>query len=109
MLKTKNDVSLMTLPVPNQFISGIHTFTTLLSTSFFSGEIPCVIRVTEPGKIITIKANTPICVILPISLTDLNNSEVNIYDGSLFERSKYNGFEYAKAIEAKLKEKNYGV
>jgi hypothetical protein len=97
--RTKENVTMLIMPVPNQFISGIHTFTTLLSTSFFTGEIPCVVRVTEPGKVITIKANTPVCVILPISLSDINGSEVNIYDGSLFERAKYDGFEYAKAIE----------
>ena len=57
--------------------SGISPFTTLISTSFFKGEIPIAWRVTEPNIEITIPAGTPVTALIPISLTDLNNSEMN--------------------------------
>lgn len=97
--RTNNSTSLLIMPAPNLFIPEAQPFTTLLSTSFFTGEIPCVWRITSPGKVITVKAGTPVSVIIPISLTDLNNSEVNIYSGEKFEKASYDGIEYAKAIE----------
>jgi hypothetical protein len=73
---TENNVTLLTMPPSNYFVSGATCFTTLISTSFFDGPMPIAYRVTEPNKIITIKANTPICTILPISLSELQNSEI---------------------------------
>ena len=73
---TENNVTLLTMPPSNYFVDGATCFTTLISTSFFDGPLPIVYRVTQPNKVITIKANTPICTILPISLSELQNSEV---------------------------------
>ena len=73
---TENNVTLLTMPPSNYFIDGATCFTTLISTSFFDGPLPIVYRITQPNKVITIKANTPICTILPISLSDLQNSEI---------------------------------
>ena len=73
---TENNVTLLTMPPSNYFVDGATCFTTLISTSFFDGPLPIVYRVTQPNKVITIKANTPICTILPISLSELQDSEV---------------------------------
>ena len=73
---TENNVTLLTMPPSNYFVDGATCFTTLISTSFFDGPLPIVYRVTQPNKVITIKANTPICTIVPISLSELQNSEV---------------------------------
>jgi hypothetical protein len=73
---TDNNVTLLTMPPSNYFVDGATCFTTLISTSFFDGPLPIVYRITQPNKVITIKANTPICTILPISLSELQNSEV---------------------------------
>lgn len=81
---TENNVTLLTMPPSNYFIDGATCFTTLISTSFFDGPLPIVYRITQPNKVITIKANTPICTILPISLSDLQNSEIE------FRESKNN-------------------
>jgi hypothetical protein len=81
---TENNVTLLTMPPSNYFIDGATCFTTLISTSFFDGPLPIVYRITQPNKVITIKANTPICTILPISLSDLQNSEIE------FRESKKN-------------------
>lgn len=81
---TENNITLLTMPPSNYFVDGATCFTTLISTSFFNGPLPIVYRVTQPNKVITIKANTPICTILPISLSELQNSEV------VFEVNKKN-------------------
>lgn len=73
---TEKNLSLLVMPPSNYFINGATCFTTLMSTSFFNGPLPVVYRVTQPNKIITIKANEPICTILPISLTELQDSEI---------------------------------
>lgn len=74
--QTEEDLSLMAMPVPNQFNQDFQIFTTIISSSFFSGEFPVVARVLSPNKAITIKANTPVANILPISLQNLQNSEI---------------------------------
>jgi hypothetical protein len=76
MFKTNNNTSILQMPVPNQIIDGVQPFTTLISTSFFKGELPCAWRITRPNVEITIKAGTPVISILPISLGELNNSEM---------------------------------
>ena len=79
ILKTEEAVSMLTMPVPNLFNSDYQIFTTIMSTSFFSGEFPIVAKIMSPNKVITIKAGTPIATILPISLSEINNSEI-IYE-----------------------------
>lgn len=74
--KTDENTTMLTMPVPNQFIEGAQAFTTLLSTSFFNGDFPAVWRITSARKQITIKAGTPVVAIVPISLNALNNSEM---------------------------------
>jgi hypothetical protein len=73
---TDKNLSLLTMPPSNYFLNGAECFTTLMSTSFFDGPLPIVYRITEPNKVITIKANDPICTIVPISLTELQDSEI---------------------------------
>lgn len=73
---TDKNLSLLVMPPSNYFVNGATCFTTLMSTSFFEGALPVVYRVTEPNKVITIKANDPICTIIPISLTELQDSEI---------------------------------
>ncbi|NDF29891.1 MAG: hypothetical protein EB150_06775 [Nitrososphaeria archaeon] len=74
--KTDNDLSLLCMPTPNMFIRGAQCFTTLITTSFFHGDFPIVWKIVEPMIKITIPANTPVANIIPISLTNLQNSEI---------------------------------
>jgi len=78
--RTEENITLLQMPVPNMFIDGAQPFTTLISTSFFSGELPCAWRITKPNTPITIKANTPVMSVIPISLGELQNSEMIIDD-----------------------------
>jgi Family of unknown function (DUF6065) len=89
MFKTEEDVTLMHMPVPNQFIDGVQAFTTLISTSFFHGEFPCAWMITKPNVEIFIKANTPIISILPINLLNLNESEIEIKNKEYAPPSPY--------------------
>jgi hypothetical protein len=76
VFETEENFSMMAMPVPNEFNPDFQIFTTIITSSFFSGEFPVVARVLSPNKVITIKANTPVANILPISLTELQNSEI---------------------------------
>jgi len=74
-IKTDQNVSMIAYPVPNQFIDGYQAFTSIISTSFFKSEFQLAGKITRPNQLITIKAGTPVAAIMPISLTEINNSE----------------------------------
>lgn len=92
--KTDEDITTLVMPVPNQFIDGAQCFTALISTSFFFGEIQVAWRITKPNVPITIKAGTPVCSIIPISLSNLNNSELTLKKIQEMPRLNFDGEEY---------------
>lgn len=102
IFKTDKDITLLSMPVPNLFVDGAVAFTTLISSSFFTGELPVAWRITSPNKIITIKAGTPVIALLPIDLESLNNSEMTLRPLSEFPTPIYSDIkdpnEYASAI-----------
>lgn len=71
--RTDPETTMLTMPVPNQFIPGTQCFTTLISTSFYMPELPIAWKITEANKEITIPAGTPVAAVLPISLTALES------------------------------------
>jgi hypothetical protein len=100
--KTDPNTTLLTMPVPNQFIEGTQCFTTLISTSFYVPELPVAWKITEANKEITIPAGTPIAAILPMSLTSLENDyqmeiDLNVVDSSYWEEVA----KYGDAMEAR--------
>ena len=80
--KDQENLTLLTMPVPNQFIRGAQCITTLISTSVLETELPIAWMVTEPNIEIKIPANTPIASILPISLSDIQDHELEVVVGS---------------------------
>lgn len=98
IFKTQKEVSLLSMPAPNFWIDGATPFTTLISTSFFAGELPCAWRITRPNTEITIPAGYPIISILPLSLSAINNSEVVFKDLSEMDRSFVPNAEYSNAV-----------
>lgn len=80
LFRTDENTSLLTMPVPNQFIPGATPFTTLISTSFYRGELPIAWMLTTPNLEITIPAGTPIASVIPISLSELQNKELLVVD-----------------------------
>ena len=77
----KKNVSLLTMPVPNQFINGAQCITTVVSTSVLESDFPIAWMVTQPNVEITIPAGTPVAAILPISLKDVQSYEVVLKNG----------------------------
>lgn len=79
--ENEENLTLLTMPVPNQFIRGAQCITTLISTSVLANDFPIAWMITEPNIEITIPANTPIAAILPISLSDIQENELEIKRG----------------------------
>jgi hypothetical protein len=98
MFKTENDISLLSMPAPNYFIPGAQAFTTLISTSFFRGDLPCAWKITQPNIEITIKAGTPIIAIFPINLKEIQNSEIKFEDVSTLPPREFSEHDYAQAV-----------
>jgi len=102
IFKTDKDLSILTMPVPNQFIDGAQCFTSILSSSFFTGPLSVVWKVTTPNKIIKIPANTPVASIIPISVKGVQDTKLIIsnekaeivhgkeYIDAMFEYGKIN-------------------
>lgn len=102
LFRTDEKTTMLTMPVPNQFIRGTQCFTTLISTSFYKPELPVAWKIMEPNIEIRIPAGTPIAAVLPISLTSLQEDytlELNEdYPGPEF----WEGLrEYGDAAQAK--------
>jgi hypothetical protein len=76
------NVTLLTMPVPNEFVRGAQCFTTLISTSALPGSLPIAWMITEPNIEITIPAGTPVAAVIPISLTNLQEYELIISKNS---------------------------
>ena len=75
---TKEDISLLCIPSPNQFFHGLQTFTAFISTSWWTGELQIVIRVTDNGTF-KIPKNTPVASIVPIDTRIFKNVELDLY------------------------------
>lgn len=102
VINTDENTSILTMPVPNQFIRGIQTITTIMSTSFYRGQFPIAVKVTEPDKEIFIPAGTPIAAILPISLSALQTDyEMIISQGNLPSEYWEELRKYGEAAEEK--------
>lgn len=97
----EENVSLMTMPVPNQFIRGAQCFTTIISTSVMPGSLPIAWMITEPNLEITIPANTPIAAVLPISLTDVQKNELVISNKGM--KSDFDGYMKARGDAAEAR------
>ncbi len=98
MFKTEDHLSLLSMPAPNHFIDGAQAFTTLISTSFFRGELPCAWMITKPNVEITIKAGTPIISIIPIDLAQLQDSEIAFSPISSLDESSFNPADYSQTV-----------
>lgn len=75
------NISLLTMPVPNQFIRGAQCMSTVISTSVLASDLPIAWMITEPNIEITIPAGTPVAAIMPLSLTDIQSYELDIRKG----------------------------
>jgi hypothetical protein len=96
---TDENITVLTMPVPNLFLDGVIPYTTLISTSFYSHMIPAALKVIKPKSVITIPANTPAIAIIPISISEINNTEIEIYDLFITEEQKQKNKSYGEVSQ----------
>jgi hypothetical protein len=78
IFRTSPDVSILTINPVNYFNQDFETMSNLISTSFSDNPLPLAIKAKKANEETIIKAGTPIATIIPISLTALNNTVINI-------------------------------
>jgi hypothetical protein len=88
IFRTDQNVSIITINPVNYFSNDFETMSNLISTSFYDNPLPLAIKAKSSNKNITIKAGTPIATIIPISLSDLNNSTIEIFNYSDIDRKR---------------------
>ena len=102
--KTEEDISLLFYSPPNLVVDGATALTNIISTSFWDSPIPVSWKITKPNVKITFKANEPIIAMMPISLSNLNNSILYLNDNPYPVHEYHNRLtEYGSAILANNK------
>lgn len=77
---TDENTSIITMPVPNEFNENAQCYTTTMSTSFYKPEFPIAWRIIKPNVEIIIEAGTPVATLVPMSISGLQNYEMNVYN-----------------------------
>jgi hypothetical protein len=80
IFRTDENFSIFTINPVNYFNSDFETMSSLMTTSFYDNPLPLAIKAKKSGENVIIKANTPLATIIPISLSALNNSSIEIFD-----------------------------
>jgi hypothetical protein len=80
VFKTDENVSIFTINPVNYFSDEFETMSSIISTSFYDNPLPLAIKAKSANKKVIIKAGTPVATIIPISLTQLNNTSISIVD-----------------------------
>jgi hypothetical protein len=78
IFRTDEDVSMFVINPVNYFSDEFETMSYLISTSFYDNPFPIALKAKVANKRVVIKAGTPIATIIPISLTKLNNTVIEI-------------------------------
>jgi hypothetical protein len=78
IFKTDQEVSMFVINPVNYFSEDFETMSSLISTSFYGNPLPLAIKARAANKEVVIKAGTPIATIIPISLTALDNTTIEI-------------------------------
>jgi hypothetical protein len=78
VFKTDKDVSIFTINPVNYFSNEFETMSSLMSTSFYDNPLPLAIKAKVSNKRVVIKAGTPVATIIPISLSNLNGTNIEI-------------------------------
>lgn len=78
VFRTDVDVSILTINPVNYFNEDFETMSNVISTSFYDNPLPLALKAKKSNVETVIKAGTPLATIIPISLTNLNNTIINI-------------------------------
>jgi hypothetical protein len=88
VFKTDPDISIWTINPVNYFSEDFETMSNLISTSFYPNPLPLAIKARKANQRVVIKAGTPIATVIPISLTSLNNTVIELVKYRDEDRSK---------------------
>jgi len=80
IFKTDQNISMFTINPVNYFNDDFETMSSVISTSFYPNPLPLAIKARSANKEILVKAKTPLATIIPISLTQLDNTSISIID-----------------------------
>jgi hypothetical protein len=73
----------------------------LISTSFYDNPLPLAIKAKAANKRVVIKAGTPVATIIPISLSNLNGTNIEIVEYQDPDRKRINAnMSYGDAAQA---------
>ena len=80
VFRTEQNVSLFTINPVNYFNDDFETMSNMISTSFYDNPLPLAIKSKSPNKKVLIKSGTPLATIIPISLSELNNTSIKMVE-----------------------------
>lgn len=80
IFRTDIDVSIFTINPVNYFNEDFETMSNLISTSFYDNPLPLAIKAKKANQKTIIKSGTPIATLIPVSLTNLNNTSIEIFE-----------------------------
>ena len=83
IFQTDEDYSVFMYNPQNYFKKEWESISAVISTSFFRNELPVAIRVKKSNEKITIKAGEPVIALIPISLNNLQNMELEFFNGAV--------------------------
>jgi len=90
VFRTDTDVSIFTINPVNYFSDEFETMSSVISTSFYDHPLPLAIKAKIASKRVVIKAGTPVATIIPISLSNLNNTDIQIVEYQDQDRKRVN-------------------
>jgi hypothetical protein len=80
--RSEKNVSLFTINPVNYFNNDFETMSSLISSSWLDTAFPLAIKARVANQKITVKAGTPLATIVPVSLTQMDNTSIEILDYS---------------------------
>lgn len=108
VFRTDKDVSIWTINPVNYFNRDFETISNMISTSFYDNPLPLAIKAKRANEQTVIKSGTPIATIIPISLTNLNNTSIEIIEYRDDDRSRHNAnMSYGQASQEMNKSGNW--
>lgn len=78
VFRTDKEVSILTINPVNYFNDEFETMSSVISTSFYDNPLPLAIKAKIANKRVVIKAGTPVATIIPISLSNLNGTNIEV-------------------------------
>lgn len=81
-ISPEENISILTMPPPNIFLDGVQCISTIISTSALIGPLPIALMVTKENQLIRIPAGTIVASIIPISLTNMNETQMIVKSGA---------------------------